>query len=87
MFVSFDTGDFSDALTRSGLATTLLGLSTIHGFLAIYELKTDGPLESGLRAYELSTGRSAKPKEESVLEHLRVSFVQGGAVAGFGASF
>ena len=74
----------SDTALRS--FGVLVPVGAAFGLLSAYVLVTDGPVESGLRAYEESTGRLLRPKD-AMLGHLNLAFVPGGAMGGFATNF
>jgi hypothetical protein len=88
--LGFGTAVWDYAATTPGAnhdwANAIGALATIEVVAGVYELATDGPVESGLREYERSTGKMLY-EDAAVLGHLRLGAVRGGATAGFGATF
>ena len=73
--------------TRDFWAPYTMAMGAFYGVWGIYSLASDGPVESSFRAYQKGAGRTIKPANESVLGHLHVGAVRGGAVAGFSGTF
>jgi hypothetical protein len=74
----------SDRVNISAEWYALGALSLAYG---VYMVATEGPLETGLRAYEASSGRTVWPKEASLVDHLRVAPAPGGGMASFSMTF
>ena len=82
-----DTALYPKASDRNGVAAVFFVLGVVDGALGIYDLATDGPMESALRAYEASSGRTVGQKSVSLLRHLNVTAAPGGAMGVFATTF
>lgn len=80
-----DTALYPKASDRNGVAAFFLLLGVLDGAIGIYDLTTDGPIESAYRAYEASGGRGQK--SVSLLRHLNVAAAPGGAMGVFATTF
>jgi hypothetical protein len=85
-FAVVDSDLSISAGTRQEFAAFFYGLGAIDGLASVYQLTTDGPVETGLRAYEQSSGRPLWRKDAG-LGRLHIALAPSGAMGTFSADF
>ena len=85
-FLLLDSHSSNSDATRYGQALVFMALGGIDGIGGAYALATEGPVESGLHAYERSSGRVLDGAQASAPK-LQLGMTPSGFMAGLSGTF